>query len=62
MARQELLRPAGTSLRPELRGLRFDQFYVFGSPGAVASGHTGYLPGCVEQDVLFPEEERSATR
>ena len=47
-------RPAGTSLRPELRLLRFDLFYVFGGPGAVASGHTGYLPGRVGLHVLFP--------
>ena len=47
-------RPAGTSLRPELRLLHFNLFYVFGGPGAVASGHTGYLPGRVELNVLFP--------
>ena len=47
-------RPAGTSLRPELRGLRFDQFGGFRGPGADALGHTGSLPGCVERGVLCP--------
>ena len=47
-------RPAGTSLRPELRGLRFDQFGGFRGPEVASSGHTGSLPGCVEQGVLCP--------
>ena len=40
--------------RAELSGLRFGHFYVFRGPGAVASGHTGSLPGCAQQSVLCP--------
>ena len=48
-------RPAGTSLRPELPGLRFDQLDGFRGPEVATLGHTGSLPGYVVQEVLCPE-------
>ena len=39
---------------PEVRGVRYVHFYVFRGPGVYSSGHTGSLPGCAEQSVLFP--------
>ena len=41
--------------RAELSGLRFGHVYVFRGPGAVASGHTGFVPGLSGKGVLFPE-------
>ena len=47
-------RPAGWAFRAEVRGVRYVHFYVFWGPGVYSSGHTGSLPGCAEQGVLFP--------
>ena len=55
-------RPVWASLLPDVPGLRFVLLYLSGGPGADGLGHTGSLPGCAEQGLIFPEGGKVVVR
>ena len=54
LVRKRLVPPPCLGI-PSVPGLRFVLLYLSGGPGADALVHSGSLPGCAEQGLLFPE-------